>query len=114
MSNNKVRLGDKVRDRVTGLVGIVTARTEYLQGCWRIVVQPQELKDGEPVRSTYIDEPQLEVIEPGAVPAENGRASLVDTTNVEDAEEQPRYRTGGPRPDTPSASRPGESRERSR
>jgi hypothetical protein len=44
-----VKLGDKVKDRVTGLTGIVIARTDWLNGCIRMTVQPQELKDGKPV-----------------------------------------------------------------
>lgn len=58
-----IRLGAKVRDKVTGLTGIVVCRSEWLHGCVRIVVQPQELKDGKPVESSVFDEPSLEVIE---------------------------------------------------
>jgi hypothetical protein len=62
-----VCLGDKVKDVVTGLAGIAVAKTHYLQGCARIGVQPQELKDGKPVEVYWVDEPQLEVIEVGAI-----------------------------------------------
>jgi len=58
-----VCLGDKVKDVVTGLTGIAVAKTHYLQGCDRIAVQPQELKDGKPVEASWFDEPQLEVVE---------------------------------------------------
>jgi hypothetical protein len=64
---NMVNLGDKVKDVVTGLTGIAVAKTHYLQGCARIGVQPQELKDGKPVEASWFDEPQLEVIEVGAI-----------------------------------------------
>lgn len=57
-----VNLGDRVKDTVTGLVGIVVAKIRYLQGCDRISVQPQELKDGKPVEPSWFDEPQLEVV----------------------------------------------------
>lgn len=65
-----VTLGDKVKDRITGLTGIVVASTSYLNGCRRISVQPQELKDGKPVEPSHFDEPQVEVIERGAIQAE--------------------------------------------
>ena len=58
----KIKLGQKVRDSITGMKGTAIARTEFLYGCVRIAVQPTELKDGAPVESVYIDEPQLEVV----------------------------------------------------
>jgi len=77
-----VNLGDKVRDVVTGLTGIAVGRTQYLQGCARIAVQPQELKDGKPVEASWFDEPQLEVVEVGAIKPKGekpgGPAYLVD------------------------------------
>lgn len=58
----KIELGSKVRDRVTGLEGIVVGRHEYLYGCRRYSVQPVELKDGKPVEGTSFDEDALEVL----------------------------------------------------
>jgi len=63
-----VNLGDKVRDQLSGLTGIVVSRTEWMYGCVRCGVQPQELKDGKPVESTVFDEPQLEIVQRGALP----------------------------------------------
>lgn len=63
----RVNLGDKVKDLVTGLEGIATSRTEWLYGCGRIGVQPQEVKDGKQVEAAVIDEPQLEVLERGVI-----------------------------------------------
>lgn len=58
-----VSLGSKARDKITGLTGIVIARTEWLNGCRRITIQPQELKDGKPIDSCCFDEQQIEVLE---------------------------------------------------
>lgn len=58
-----IKLGSKVRDKITGVAGIAIARTEWLNGCARITIQPQELKDGKPVDFTTVDEPQLEVLD---------------------------------------------------
>lgn len=57
-----IEIGKKVRDKISGLEGIAIARAEWLYGCVRFCVQPQELKDGEPVDSTWFDEPQLEYV----------------------------------------------------
>ena len=57
-----IKLGQRVRDRMTGIEGIAIVRAEYLYGCTRIGVQPTEVKDGKPVDTSHFDEPQLEVI----------------------------------------------------
>jgi hypothetical protein len=59
-------LGDKVKDRLTPLEGIVIGRTEYLYGCVHVLVNPGVLKDGVPADSTWIDEDRVEVVQAGA------------------------------------------------
>ena len=56
-----VKLGDKVKDRISGYVGIVVARHIYLNGCDRISVQPAIDKDGKLPDPESFDEMQLEV-----------------------------------------------------
>jgi hypothetical protein len=58
-----IELGSKVKDSITGFSGIATGRAEYLHGCARVLVEPQELKDGKPVESQWLDEPRLVVVE---------------------------------------------------
>lgn len=58
-----IKLGSKVRCKVTGLSGIATCRSEFLNGCFRIGIQPPVDKDGKMVESYYVDEPQVEVVE---------------------------------------------------
>jgi hypothetical protein len=59
----KIELGSKVRDRITGFTGIVTARTEWIFGCIRYSVQPEKLnKDGTIVPSEAFDESSLVVV----------------------------------------------------
>ena len=60
----KIDLGSTVKDTITGFVGIVTGRCEYLYGCVQCSVKPTELKDGAPQKAVWIDEPQLEVVKP--------------------------------------------------
>lgn len=58
-----MKLGDVVRDRITGLKGVAIARTEWIYGCTRYAVQPQELDDkGLPKEAQWLDEDQLEVM----------------------------------------------------
>ena len=57
-----IKLGQKVRDTITGMEGVVVARTEWLNGCVRLALQPLDLKDGVPQDQYWIDEPQVEVV----------------------------------------------------
>ncbi len=57
-----IRLGQKVKDNITGFEGIATGKTEWLFGCSRYCVEPQELKDGKPVEAVWFDEQRLEII----------------------------------------------------
>ena len=60
-----IEIGQQAKDRITGFKGIVIARTEYLNGCARLAIQPTKLdKDGKPIDAQYFDEPQLESIRP--------------------------------------------------
>lgn len=61
------QLGDRVKDSVSGFTGIVIARTSYINGCVRILVQPPVDKDGKLPATEAFDEPQLYVTEVGAV-----------------------------------------------
>jgi hypothetical protein len=54
-----IKLGDRVKDSITGFKGIVTGRFEYLNGCVRLAVTPEELKDGKPVEDMVFDEGRL-------------------------------------------------------
>jgi hypothetical protein len=63
-----VKLGDKARDQITGFQGIVIAITDWLNGCRRITIQPQELKDGKPIESHTFDVEQVTVVTEQAAP----------------------------------------------
>lgn len=86
--SREIELGDKVRDKVTGVTGIVVAMTNWLFGCSRIGIQPQELKDGKPVEQTWIDILQAELVEENAI--------------EKDSREE---KTGGPQNEDPGRSR---------
>lgn len=59
-----LRLGQELRDRVSGLVGIAVARVEYLNGCVQFCIQPPAEKGTRP-DGVYVDQQQLEVSGPG-------------------------------------------------
>lgn len=80
-----VELGDKVKDTVSGFIGIAVSRHIYLQGCHRISVQPGVDKEGKCPESQTFDEPQLMVVKSGVVVAEPEPIA-------------PKVRTGGPMP----------------
>ncbi len=58
-----IKLGDEVKDMVSGFQGIAVARYQYIQGCNRICVQPPVDEDGKLPVTENFDEPQLEVVQ---------------------------------------------------
>lgn len=67
MSN--IKLGDLVKDKVTGYTGIATSKTEFLNGCVQIEIT-RKLKKGEVMKPEEImgmgfDIGQVERVGPG-------------------------------------------------
>ncbi len=60
------KLGQTVEDTVSGFKGVVIARTEWLNGCTRICVQPRVNEKGELPDAKDFDEPQLRVMDEAA------------------------------------------------
>lgn len=88
-----IDLGDRAKDRVTGFSGIVVAKTVWLNGCWRLTLQPEDVdKDGKPREPQTFDSLQLDLIAAGAVPSGNREEQPKPSRGVLRA-------TGGPRPD---------------
>jgi len=57
----EVKMGQKVRCRLSGFEGTADGRAVYLNGCVNIRVTANELKDGEPNR-VWFDEQDLEIV----------------------------------------------------
>jgi hypothetical protein len=57
-----MKLGDVMRDRVSGFIGVATSRTEWLNGCVRWGLSPQKLHEGKVIDSFHFDQEQLEVV----------------------------------------------------
>ena len=80
---NKINLGDKVRDTVTGFTGIAVARTTWLHGCDRITIERDALDNKGMVQDSCVfDDPRVELIEHKPVPMA-----------------RPQLKTGGPQND---------------
>jgi len=76
---NDIKLGQLVRDTLTGFEGVAVARTEWLFGCVRVTVQPKALDDkGVPIQNQCFDEAQLDV----APPADSIGGDRDDSTAV--------------------------------
>lgn len=66
----KIEVGDVACDMVTGFFGIVVARTEWLNGCARLTLQPRSLDDkGACAPQETFDELQCQVVERGVFAA---------------------------------------------
>ena len=65
----RIKLGQEVKDNVSGFQGIAVCRCLWLHGCERIVVQPPMPK--KPIEklpeTACFDEPQLEIISDGVL-----------------------------------------------
>ena len=57
-----VKLGDRVKDSITGLEGTVTGRCAYLNGCVSLEIQPYKLHDGRPIKTVWLDEQRVDQV----------------------------------------------------
>ena len=58
-----IKLGWKVKDRLTGFTGIVEGRTEWFTGCAQCGVRAYGLDDGKPIKLQWFDESRLEILD---------------------------------------------------
>lgn len=85
-----LQLGQRVRERFSGVEGTIIAITDWLYGCRRITIQPDGQKDGKPIETFGADEPACIVIDETPAPTKT--------------------RTGGPREQVSRRSDPGRDR----
>jgi hypothetical protein len=57
-----IRLGQIVRDKVSGFKGVAVSEHTYLNGCSRFTIQPLVDKEGKLPDTQTFDEPQLEFV----------------------------------------------------
>lgn len=76
----QIKLGQKLRCKVTGFEGIATARIEYINGCVQYCVKPKcKDKNATPPAGEYIDAQQLEVIGQGVCVETKGTGGPAST-----------------------------------
>jgi hypothetical protein len=69
-------MGRAVKDKITGITGIVTGYCIYISGCSQVCVQPPVKKDGTQVDGVWLDEQRVDVIKgQRRVVLDNSRAS---------------------------------------
>ena len=87
---HRFTLGEKIRDKVSGLEGIASARLEYLNGCVQYCISPRIDKDGKRVEGWYVDQQTLELVG-------SGITGMLDHMKKQaDINEVPASATGGP------------------
>jgi hypothetical protein len=69
-----IPLGSTVKDKITGLSGIVTGYVTYTSGCNQALVTPPVSKEGTMRDSAWIDEQRLEVVSKKVIKLDNGAA----------------------------------------
>ena len=82
-----LKLGQKVKDRISGFSGVLSARSEFLNGCVRLQLTPDRLHEGKLIEAEWFDETQVDVLEDTPAP-------------------EPKTRPGGPRPEARRAMDP--------
>lgn len=68
MTNRQATLGDRVKCKVTGFIGIVTTQATHLAGCDRLWVEPPVGEDGKSLGDAkWLDIDMVEIVEPQVV-----------------------------------------------
>lgn len=65
---DEIKLGDKVRCKHTGFVGIAVAKSEFINGCIQYMVAPKVGKDNKILEDIGIDSQSLELVKPKKKP----------------------------------------------
>jgi hypothetical protein len=60
-----IRIGVRAKCKVTGMVGIITGHTEYLNGCVQWLLRPPVGADNKVPDGLWIDDGYLEYVDEG-------------------------------------------------
>ncbi len=86
---DQIKLGARYRDTITELEGVAVGKTEWLNGCARIGIQPTGLHEGKPIDVYWVDFQQAELVN------DDEKAGIEPEKVMEAAAVRP----GGPRQD---------------
>jgi hypothetical protein len=59
-----LQLGQKAKDKISGIEGILTGRASYITGCDQYLIQPECIK-GDYKEGRWVDEGRIEIIGKG-------------------------------------------------
>jgi len=62
MPEFKIEMGSTVKSIISGFQGIITSRSEHINGCNRYWVSPSVDKDGKIPDGYWVDEQELKVV----------------------------------------------------
>jgi len=60
--DTRIKMGDRIKDSISGFKGIATSKTEWLNGCKRWLISPEELHDGKPIEAQWFDAEQVALV----------------------------------------------------
>lgn len=63
----EIKLGDLVKDKITGFEGVAIGFAQWLWNCDIACVKPTVLKDHSPIESCWFDVPRLRVVTAGYI-----------------------------------------------
>ena len=98
-----IELGSRVREIISGLEGIVVARSQYLTGCNGYGIQPGLDKDGKVPDATWFDENRLQVME---LPRKEALEHISGAKRYDSVQARVDHAGGASRPE-PEMARPG-------
>ncbi|MFL5327383.1 MAG: hypothetical protein ACJ8C4_00580 [Gemmataceae bacterium] len=74
-----MELGIRVKDKITGFVGVVTGFVQYISGCNQVLVAPPVDKDGKRIDSEWFDVQRLERVDDSKVTLDNADHAGADS-----------------------------------
>lgn len=98
MKKDNIKLGDKVKDLITGYTGIVVARTQFINGCIQYSIE-RKLKKGEemhPDGVPSIDSTNLIIIEKKVIKSREYDDEDDEDEDEDDEDDYDYSSTGGP------------------
>jgi len=77
-----MKLGDKLKCKVTGFEGVCVAKLKHLNGCIQLGLKCKMVKDGEYPETVYLDIEQLEKVNEKPVKVKPSPKGGSETRNV--------------------------------
>lgn len=72
-----MKLGAIAKDRISGFTGVITATSEWLNGCYRVLIEPNYCKDdGTPFEGIWVDWNQVDIANPDTKLAKEYRTKI--------------------------------------